>query len=40
MGRFYLDVEFTNGNYLTDILGIALVEEESGNIYRRYVKIH
>ena len=41
MGRFYLDMEFTNGNYyLTDILEIAVVAEESGNIYHRYVKIH
>ena len=41
MGRFYLDMEFTNGNYyLTDILEITVVAEESGNIYHRYVKIH
>ena len=41
MGRFYLDMEFANGNYyLTDILEIVLVAEESGNIYHRYVKIH
>ena len=41
MGRFYLDMEFTNGNYyLADILEIAVVAEESGNIYHRYVKIH
>ena len=41
MGRFYLDMKFTNGNYyLTDILEIAVVAEESGNIYHRYVKIH
>ena len=41
MGRFYLDMEFTNGNYyLMDILEIAVVAEESGNIYHRYVKIH
>ena len=33
-------MEFTNGNYyLTDILEIAVVAEESGNIYHRYVKI-
>ena len=30
MGRFSLDMEFTNGNYyLTDILEIAVVAEES-----------
>ena len=34
-------MEFTNGNnYLTDILEIAVVAEESGNIYHRYGKIH
>ena len=34
-------MEFTNGNYyLTDILEIAVVAEESGNIYHIYVKIH
>ena len=33
MGRFYLGMEFTNGNYyLTAILEIAVVAEESGNI--------
>ena len=36
MGRFNLDMEFTNGNYyLTDILEIAVVAEESGNISGR-----
>ena len=41
MGRFYLDMEFTNGNYyMTDILEIAAVAEESGNTYHRYVKLH
>ena len=34
LGRFYLDLEFTNGNYyLSDILEIALVAEESGNTF-------
>ena len=33
-------MEFTNGNYyLTDMLEIAVVAEERGNIYHRYVKI-
>ena len=41
MGRFYLDMEFTNGsNYFTDILKTAVVVEDNGNIYHRYVKIH
>ena len=36
-----MDMEFTNGNYyMTNILEIDVVEEESGNIYHRYVKIH
>ena len=36
-----MDMEFTNGNYyLTDILEITVVAEESGNIYHRYVKKH
>ena len=41
MGKFYLDMEFTNGNYyLADILEIALVAGESGNVFHNYVKIH
>ena len=41
MGRFYLDMEFTNGNYyLVDILEIALLAEESENIYHSYVKMN
>ena len=40
-GRFYLDMEFTNGNYyLVDILETALLAEESGNVYHSYVKIN
>ena len=40
MERFYLDMEFTNGNYyLVDILEIALLAEESGNVYHSCVKI-
>ena len=41
MGRFYLDVEYTNGNYyLADIIEIALVAEESGHVFHSFVKIH
>ena len=41
MGRFYLDMEFTNANYyLVDILEIALLAEASGNVYHSYVKIN
>ena len=41
MGKFYLDMEFTNGNYyLADILEIALLSGESGNVFHRYVQIH
>ena len=35
MGRFYLDTEFTNGNYyLVVIIEIALVAEESGHFVK------
>ena len=38
MGRFDLDMEFTNRNYyLVDILEIALLAGESGNVYHSYV---
>ena len=41
MGKFYLDLEFTNGNcYLSDILEIALVPEDSGNTFHSYVPLH
>ena len=41
MVRFYLDMEFTNGNYyLADIIEIALVAEDSGYTFHSYVKIH
>ena len=41
MGRFYLDLKFTNGNYyLAGILEIALVAALSVNIFHSYVKIH
>ena len=41
MGKLYLDMEFTNGNYyLADILEIALVSEESGYAFHSSVKIH
>ena len=41
MGTFHLNLAFTNGNYfLVDILEIALVAGESGNIFHSYVEIH
>ena len=41
MGRFYLGMEFTNGNYyLADIIEIALVAEDSGNTFHSYIRIH
>ena len=41
IGKFYLDLEFTNGDYyLADVLEIALVAGESGSILHSYVKIH
>ena len=40
MGKFYLDMKFTNGNYNpVGIPEIALLAEESGNVYPSYVKI-
>ena len=41
MGWFYLDIEFTNGNYyLSDIIEIALISEDSGYAFHSYVKLH
>ena len=41
MGKFFLDMEFTNGNYyLTDIIEMELVAEESGNAFHNYIRIH
>ena len=40
-GKFYLDMEFTIGNYyLTDIIEMALIAEESGNAFHSYIRIH
>ena len=41
MGKFYLHLEFTNGNYyLTNIIEMALVAGESGNTFHSYIRIH
>ena len=41
MGQYFLDLEFTNGNYyLADIIELALLGEHSGNIFHSYVRIH
>ena len=41
MGKFYLDLEFTNRNYyLTDIIEMALVAGESGTAFHSYIRIH
>ena len=41
MGKFFLDLEFTNGNYyLSDIIELALIAEETGKVFHKYVKIH
>ena len=41
MGKFYLDIEFMNGNYnLTDIIEMALIAEVSGNAFHSYIWIH
>ena len=40
-GKVLFGKEFTNGNYnLADILEIALVEGESGNVFHSYIHIH
>ena len=40
MARFFLDLEYTNGNYyLTDIIEIALFSDISGFTFHTYVKI-
>ena len=41
MGKFFLALEFTNGNYyLSDIIELALIAEETGKVFHRFVKIH
>ena len=41
MGKFFMDLEFTDGNYyLADIIEIAVIAEESGNVFHMYVRIH
>ena len=41
MGRFYLDMEWTNGNFcLGDIFEIAVISEGSAHEFHSYVKIH
>ena len=38
MGVFYLDLEFTNGNfYVGDIFEIAVLSEHSGNMFHSYI---
>ena len=38
--KFYLDTEYTNGNYYQgDIFEIALVSEDTGRVFHQYVKI-
>ena len=40
MGRFYLDLEFTNGNfYLADIIEMSLVAENTNHEFHSYVRI-
>ena len=39
-GRFYLDTEYTNGNYyLGDIFEIALISEDTCRVFHKYIKI-
>ena len=41
MGRFFLDLEFTNGNYyLADIIEMAVLSEATGYIFHSYIRIH
>ena len=41
VSRFYLDTEYTHGNYyLGDIFEIAILSERSGYIFHTYIKIH
>jgi len=36
-----MDLEFTDGNfYMADIIEIAVIAEESGNVFHMYVRIH
>ena len=40
VGRFFLDTEYTNGNYyLGDIFQIALISEDSCRIFHQYIVI-
>ena len=40
MNVFFLDTEFSNGNfYLGDIFEIALISERSGNVFHSFIKI-
>ena len=40
MGIYYLDTEYTNGNYYTgDIFEIALLSEKSGYAYHSYINV-
>ena len=40
VSRFFLDTEFSNGNfYLGDIFEIAVLSEDSGNIFHEYIDI-
>ena len=40
MGRFYLDLEFTNGNYyLADIIEMSIVAADTNHEFHRYVRI-
>ena len=41
MGRFHLDMEWTNGNfYLGNIFEMAVISEDSEHEFHSYVKIH
>ena len=40
MNRFYLDTEYSNGNfYLGDIFDLALIAETSGHVFQTLIRI-
>ena len=41
MGIYFLDVEFTNGNfYMADIIEIALLADDTNHVFHQYIQIH
>ena len=41
MGIYFLDLEFTNGNYyLANIVEMALLAKDTGHTFHRYVQLY